>query len=96
MQGHKSLRPRPKTGSRRRTEIDLLNLGEDNRQRKKSKGLDEGQAENQQELDAGASARVASKRFCGRGDCPALAETAKPGSEPHAEANANWRHIDYG
>ena len=43
----------------------LLDLGEDNRQREERKGLDEGQAENQQELDAGASAWVACQSFGG-------------------------------
>jgi len=73
----------------------LLDLGENYRERKEGEGLDEGQTENQQELDAGASAWVASERFGGRGDCLALTEAAKPRRKPHAEADANRSHVDH-
>lgn len=90
---HAALARRP--GPHDMCEPVLLDLGEDYRQCEQREGLDEGQAEDQQQLDTGASAWVTSQCFGGRGDCLALTETAKPCSQPHAEADADRRHVDH-
>src|SRR4051794_38881925 len=74
----------------------LLDLGEDDDQGKQSEGLDEREPEDQQKLDAGARARVASECFGGRSSGAALAEAAETGREGHTDAGADGHQVHRG
>src|ERR1700677_3053828 len=74
----------------------LVNLEEHHNQSEKREGLDKGQAEYQEQKDAGTCAGVAGKRFDRRTDSFALTQSAQPCGQTHGQANANRAHVDRG
>ena len=65
----------------------LAGADEEQHEGEQGERLDEGQAENQEELDAGAGAGVAGQRLRGRRGGAALAKAAESGGDAHADAD---------
>src|SRR5580698_8857867 len=62
-----------------------LDLQEDDDEREERQGLDEREAENQEQEDSGASSGVAGQSLSRRGSCLALTETAESSREGHSQ-----------
>jgi len=73
--------------------VALLDPDEDHGERKQRERFNKGQAENHQQLNGSRCPWVAGNRLHRRANRSSLSDTAKPGGQGDADANADWSQV---
>src|ERR1700674_3626381 len=76
-------------------ELSLLHFGEDDDQSVEGEGLDQGEAQNEGELDARTSCRIACQSFGSSRGCLALSQRADAGGKRHGEPGGNCAPVNF-